>query len=68
MALFYSCLNYNMSNCALRTKGLQSKLRGQMDEWVERYMAPDSPTTGTTKFFTVGDEMRQELSDTIFLQ
>lgn len=34
MALFYSCLNYNLSNCALCTKGFQSQLHGQMDRKV----------------------------------
>lgn len=49
MALFYSCLSYNISNYAWCTKGFQSKLHGQMDEWVEGYMVLDARTTIKTK-------------------
>lgn len=51
MALFYSCLNYNLSNCALCTKGFQSQLHGQMDEWIEGYMALAAQATMKTEIF-----------------
>lgn len=51
MALFYSCLNYNLSNCALCTKGFQSQVHGQMDEGMEGYTALAAQATVKTDIF-----------------
>lgn len=62
MALFYACMNYNTSVCALCRKSFRSELRGQVDEWVSVYMSLDVQTTTKTKSLKITEEMRQEWS------